>query len=347
MRYAGEQEGRGRRGEHTADGRSPTWGAWRDQWLAGRRVEPQTARQDATRIRRYLTPRWEAVRLNRITRPDVQAWVNELADTQAHRRDGDPRPDATISPATVDRIYRLFSTSMKAAVLDGKLAATPCVGIKLPTVAPGHERYLTRGEFDLIAFHLREPHASMAVLLVGTGMRFGEAAGLHWQRVDLEHGEIHIVETWDPEANEIKPYPKGHLVRAVPIPSWLRAVLEAQIDRQGKPRTSCGLPHRHGARCRSGLVVPAPEGGAFDGHNFGQREWTTAVGLAGVGHCRLHDLRHSYASWLRQAGVDLEEVQRLLGHASITTTQKYSHLGSSQRGGVLAALDQRAPGQSL
>lgn len=349
LRYAGEQEGRGGRGEAVASGRSPTWGTWRDQWLAARRVEPSTAKQDKVRINRYLTPRWERVRLNRITRREVQAWVNDLVETPAHQTAADEDDDAVryLSPATVDRIYRLFSQSLKAAVIDGTLAASPCVGIKIPEPAPGHERYLTRGEFDLIAFHLREPYRSMAILLVATGMRFGEAAGLHWQRVDLAAGLLHVVETWDSSSSTVKPYPKGKKVRSVPIPDWLSAVLAEQIDRHA-PARSCGLKHRSGGpACRSGLVVPAPEGGAFDAHNFGQREWATAVDLAGIDHVRLHDLRHTYASWLVQDGVSLQEVQRLLGHASILTTQRYAHLGTSQHANVLAVLNGHAPAQML
>lgn len=77
----------------------------------------------------------------------------------------------------------------------------------------------------------------------------------------------------------------------------------------------------------------------MDGHNFGQRDLHVAAELAGVAPLRLHDARHSYASWLRQAGVALEEIQRLLGHASSVTTQRYAALGESQYDQILAALN--------
>lgn len=349
-RYAGEQESRARRGELTADGRAPKWDDWRDTWLARRRVEPSTAQQDQIRIDRYLTPHWSGIRLNKIAREDVQEWVNDLAVTPRHdgrkNRDDEEEP-AVLAPATVERIYRLFSASMKAAVDDRRIPLTvnPCKGVKVDEAAPGHERYLTWAEFWLIHHHLNEPYRTMAAVLVGSGMRFGELAGLHWQRVDLAAGMIDVVETWDPASRTIKPYPKGKgkSRRSVPIPAWLTPVLEEQLDRAGPPAAQCGLKHRSGARCRSGLVVRAPEGGALDGHNVGRRDWATACDDSGVGHVRLHDLRHTYASWLVQAGVSLQEVQRLLGHRSITTTQRYAHLGSSQHGRVLAALDQSIP----
>lgn len=348
-RIAGSEETRARNGEATSDGRAPTWGEWAPQWQGARIAEASTIKQDQGRIDRYLIPYWGEKRLNKITRTKVQAWVNLLAKSPAYKS-VPKRPPAgwtppevkPIAPATVDRIFQLFSGSMKAAAEDESIpiSANPCKGVRRPQIAPGHERYLTWGEVVHVSFHLGEPYWTAAWTLVGTGMRFGEFAGMHWQRVDMAAGTIDIVETWDPASGAIKAYPKGRgkSRRTVPIPRWLRPLLEAQLARTG-PGGSCGLRHSSGVRCRSGLVVPAPGGGPIDGHNFGQRDWATAVKLAGIGHVRLHDLRHTYASWLRQAGIDLEEVQRLLGHDSITTTQRYSHLGSTQHAAVLAALN--------
>lgn len=342
LRYAGEQESKTRRGELTQDGRAPTWGTWRDEWLELRVSEASTVSKDGDRIDRYLTPQWGNVRINRITRADVQTWVNELSRTMAYqapvKEDATPRVERQLSPATVERVFRLFSGSMRQAVVHGRLAVSPCVGIKLPTIAPGHERYLTRVELDLVLFHLNEPYKTAVTLLAGTGMRFGELAGLHWQRVDLAEGQIDIVDTWDATDRAIKGYPKGKRRRTVPIVSWVRTALEAQLERQDDPDT-CGLPHSATTRCRSGLVVTGPKGAALDAHNFGRREWALAVKLAGIGPARLHDCRHSFASWLVQDGVPIQEVQRLLGHASITTTQRYAHLGTSQHTRVLAALE--------
>ena len=56
------------------------------------------------------------------------------------------------------------------------------------------------------------------------------------------------------------------------------------------------------------------------------RSWNRARTLAGMPELRVHDLRHSFASFLVNAGCSLYEVQKILGHASITMTQRYSHL---------------------
>ena len=330
-RAAGERESKRRRGEITDDGRAPTWGQWCPIWQSIRTVEPSTAEVDRLRIARYLEPQWGQRRLNKITRSEVQAWVNRLP-TEGTR---------PLAPASVEKVYRLFSASMRAAVKDESvpLLSNPCADVTLPVVAPGHERFLERGEVDLIAYHLNEPYKLAVLLAAGTGMRWGELSGLHWQRVDLGAGLVDIVETWDPTAKRIKPYPKGKRRRAVPIPPWLAVALSDALDRLPADAGTCGQDHAPGgARCRSRLVITGPQGGPLNGRNFGRRDWSTACQLAGVDRARLHDIRHAYASWLVRDGVSLAEVQRLLGHRSSATTERYSHLGQSQNERVLAAL---------
>lgn len=344
-RFAGKEEAAAHAGGPTAAvGRSPKWSQWRDDWLA-RRL--RTDARDLGRIDKYLTPYWGEWRLNKITRDDVKAWVKVLAETpKTVSRPRNPGPDyeppkqQPISAATVERIYQLFSGSMREAVFAGIIPATPCTlkRSERPTIAPGHERFLTRAEFDSVVDALNEPYRTAVVLLGGTGMRFGELAGLHWSRVDLDQGLIHIVETWDAVDDVIKPYPKDEEKRTVPIIDWVQPYLERRLAERGRG-TSCGHRHDGGARCRSDLVVRGPKGAPLDAHNFGEGEWRVAWQQAEVGHLRLHDLRHTYASWLVQAGVSLQEVQRLLGHQSITTTQRYAHLGKSQHDRVLAALN--------
>ena len=321
LRFAGEQESLTRKGLAAYQGRSVTWGAWCEKWCTLRLVERTTSGSDDDRINRWLLPRWGNVPLARITHDEVQAWVGELAEDMA--------------PASVHKVYGLLRSSLKAAVRSGQLAVTPCTDIELPVVPPSDERFLTRTEFDTVAHHLDEPYRTAAILLVGTGMRFGEMAGLHWHRVDLTGMTIDVQETWDGE--RIKSYPKGRRKRRVPLPGWVADAILAY------PSTAkdCGLPHDRGSRCRSGLVIRAPRGGPLNARNMLRRHWAPAVARAGFDHARQHDLRHSTASWLIQDGASLTAVAALLGHSETTVTQRYAHLAGTHMDRVRAILENR------
>jgi integrase len=300
-----------------------TWGEWQTRWSAGRSVAKATLATDERRIRLWLTPTWGDVRLRDITPEHVQRWVSKL-----HKVDKK-------APATVNRCYRLLSGSMRAAVAARLITVSPCREIRLPAPPALQDRFLSDDEVAAIIEELDGPVELAVRVLVGTGMRWGEMAGLHWQSVDLTAGTVDVVHSWDAVGREIKP-PKSHQRRTVPLSADL-------VQRLGKldstRRATCGLTHADSGRCRSGLVIPSRRDTPLNGHNVLARDWKAVCELAGVTGARLHDLRHTYASRLVRAGVPLLQVSKLLGHGSITTTERYSHLADSQWDAVRAVLD--------
>jgi len=325
MAFAREQEERALAGIDTASVKM-TWGEWKTVWLEHRQVEASTSDADLPRIEKWLGPKWGAVPLGEINSLKVQAWVNWLR-TQT-------------SPGSVAKIYHIFSASMTAAVKAHVLLTTPCQHIELPPVPVGLETFYTREQMDQILDRVMEPYRTAYVLMVGTGMRFGEVAGLHWSRVDLDARLIFVAETWSPTAQKVKLYPKGRRLRSVPLSDWVLQNLDVPENRlQG----NCGLEHEeHGRRCVGRLVVPSPRGGALDDHNMRSRHWKRAleaVGLIG----RQHDLRHTFASWLAQDGVPLGEIAAVLGHTETYVTERYRHWGTTHLERVRAAMNGHGP----
>lgn len=302
-----------------------TWGEWCEEWWPTRGVEESTLRSDAGYRDHHLLPQWGDVPIADINRQDIRAWAAKMRKDGAVRKkkDKDGNPVLTpLSAASVQVAVHILSASLSAAVDANIITANPTYRLKLGGGKPTMDRYLTHDEFDRVCAELPHPYRLHAQLLAYTGMRWGESVALRWDRVDVKRGMLLVHRVWDEKNGIEKDYPKGKRRRPVPIPPWLLAEFP------------------EGAR--NDFLSRSPDGDRWKASVFRWR-WDGACRAAGVGHVRIHDARHTYASWLIQAGVALEEVGRLLGHMSPATTQRYAHLGAIPTMRVLNALpDPRA-----
>lgn len=329
-RQAAIKEAEGRenidpRGRHP-DGGKIHWGDWADLWWPTRKVEASTRRADHSKLEKHVRPRWGETPLDDMTRTEIQEWVDELDETD-------------MSASTIHKVFRILSASLKDAVLaePRRLDSSPAVSIKLPTIPPSDKRFLKRDEFDDLVDVVPDWESEVIChLLVGTGMRWGEMVALHRHRVDIEARRIDIVEAYDNEKGEIKPFPKSKQDRSVPITDELAAILKEWMAEK-KTGQTCGAKHRKGSSCKSGLVIPGKDG-VLDYFHFEQYVWRVAVANAEIGKVTIHDLRHTYASWLVQQNIPIEVVSELLGHASLSTTQIYAHFANTQWDRIRAVL---------
>ncbi|MFC9433990.1 tyrosine-type recombinase/integrase [Nocardia sp. NPDC057030] len=299
-----------------------TWGEWLPKWKALRTVEEGTQKIDDQRIGKHLSPRWGSIQLKAIEQHDVQEWIAELRGVMA--------------PTSVDKCYRLLSGSLKAARKAKLITDNPCHEIDLPKAGPSPERFLEDDEYSGLREPLEEFDRLIIDVLVGTGMRMGEAQGLHKEHIDLKRKTISIEWAWDKAARRMKP-PKDHEKRVIPIGDTLTKILARLIKRDGLGEPA---PVRYvaGRSVRSGLLLGHVDGRPFDADNFGKRfqaasrvAWVTdGEEKRRLGKVRPHDLRHTYAGRLVRAGVPIQQVQKLLGHASLRTTQRYASLADSQ-----------------
>lgn len=302
------------------------WSEWVEEWWPTRNVEVSTLKVDRGRLDRHLLPRWGEVPIGSITRHDIKAWTAKMA------------ADGT-GPTTVQRCAHLLSASLTAAVDAEIIDANPAARLKLAGSAKAQERYLTRDELDALLEQMPTTADRLIVdLATHTGLRPGEWAGLHWDRVDLDRGVIRVVETFSELGGFIKAYPKSRKVRDVPLTDDLVATLREERERRGDAASGeCGVEHAAG-RCRSGLVLTTHGGSVVRNSNWSPT-WREAIDAAGIGHARPYDMRHTYASWLLQAGtVTIAELSVLMGHASIQTTMIYAHLAATPNEKVKGAL---------
>ena len=250
--------------------------------------KPKSIRSDEARWKRYILPKLSHRRVADLTREDIQVLRSELSDR----------------PPTFNAVRSLLSTALNLAELWGwrPEGSNPCRHIK-PFKVSHRERYLSQQELVRLSHALSEAEdagtmrpqsiAAFRLLLV-TGCRYGEIRTLRWAEVDFER---HCLRLEDSKTG----------AKMVYLNSAALQVL-ADIDRD--PQNPYVLPGAKPGEPIKNLRI----------------DWQKIRSATGLEDVRLHDLRHTFASFGVNMGLSLQVVGKLLGHHDISTTQIYAHL---------------------
>lgn len=210
------------------------------------------------------------------------------------------------APRTAGYCLATIRQTINHAINTGAFVGNnPVKAARKPKTDNKRERFLTEDEADRLLDALAEKSVQvrdMALLSLHCGLRAGEIFALTWANVDMERGTLSVRDT------------KSGKNRVAFMTESVRAMLDTR--NHGKP---------------SEFVFPAETGGKIGQISQTFVKTVTALGLnAGVTDRRdklvFHTLRHTFASWLVQRGVDLFTVQKLMGHETMTMTQRYAHL---------------------
>lgn len=170
------------------------------------------------------------------------------------------------------------------------------------------------------------PHRDYLAALVYTGMRAGEASALRVGDVDLAHGVIHVRRSFSPAGGGRvrEQSPKSHKERTVPLPSALRSIIVRRVAGLG----------------RNDLVFTGPNGGRLNTSNVRRAvDWDDLRNRLDRPDLRIHDLRHTLATLLFDAGAAANDVQAILGHSSMQVTERSSRARSDAAVRANGALD--------
>lgn len=337
LRKAGKIEDDQRQpGALDVEGGKITLGSWWELWHESRVLAYATDDCYRSTAANHILPVWGEKRLMDITTIELSRWVKNMIHPP--KRSGEkPR-----SPWVVRNALMLMKTMLNAAVVDKRLGSSPAKNVPYPDLPEGLERYLTPDEVEGITFYMDGVNSLLVWVGVQTGLRFGEIAGLHWPRLDLDRGVIQVVEKFDQKAYVVDPLPKDKEQRTVPLPADLvRLLVRYREHAAPEPKTTCGLRHTSG-RCIGDLVFRGARGAPLKSNDWGKGPWKRALTLAGIeGRVRPHDMRHTYASWLIQEGLPLPELARVMGHSDWEVTRRYAHLSDAGFDDVRAALTRR------
>jgi len=246
---------------------------------------------------RFYGAGWRWAQIDRL---GVRGYLGELD------RRGLAKRSAARALSALRSFYRYLQTHHNIANAVVRAARTPKVEKRLPSHFRRDEMEALFQHAELLAESgeftaLRD--LAMLELFYSSGLRLAELAGLEQRHLDLL-------------ADQVKVRGKGRKERIVPVgakaSTALRRYLLAREPVGGRPGADRGAVflNRNGKRIGVGTV---------------QRRMHRLFDAAAGGGRRVHSLRHSFATHLMDAGADLRAVQELLGHASLSTTQIYTH----------------------
>lgn len=296
MRELAESEKKAKRKEQAAEDRLnvPFKTFFDDIFLpeAKTRLKPETTRKMEEHVRNWIDPVTGKTPMREIELIHINRIKGNLAGKSAR---------------TQQYIFRTLSTIWNAAA-DHDLVSGPCptksASFRLPKVDNERQRYLTIAEEKTLLKEVKakSPQAhDMAVVALDAGLRFKEIATLSWGCVDLENGVLRVLDS------------KGR-DRLVPVTNRLKELFESMDPGE-----------------RSALVFPSRSGKVQTQVSSSFKRGLDEAKLnKGVTNKKLrasfHTLRHTFASRLVQAGIDIYRVQRLLGHSTPVMTARYSKL---------------------
>jgi integrase len=282
--------------------------------------KPTTVANYSIIARRHLAPApFGALTLDRLRPSDIEALVVV-------------KRAAGLSDSTVRLIYTVCRSMLDIAVRDGLVRRNAAATVRRPTIKRAEARYLTVEEVGrLMQAASGDRLEPLIVLMLGTGLRRGEALALHWSDVDLAGGHVRVKWTLARvDRRLVFDEPKTERSRRfVPLPSPVADALKVHRSEQLAERLAAPvwMPWEE----HPDLVFTTHIGTPLDPRNALRAFASIAesAGLAGVG---LHTLRHSAASALIASGAHLKVVQELRGHSSYgITADIYSHVAMEQQ----------------
>lgn len=288
-----------------------TVGGFMDRWSrdwAALNVSPKTLERYRELIKNQIIPHIGSRPIQKLRAVDL----TDLYATLVR--------DKGLAPRTVGHVHRLLHHALGHALTWEVIAKNVASLVKPPKVPTAEVEIIREDDIKAVLQKLRDkPLYPIVTLALATGMRRGELLALRWQDVDLDGGTISVERSLEETKAGLRfKGPKTeHGTRTINIPPSIVAELRTHWRDQQKRRLAIGA----GKSPADALVFPAWNGGPRSPHAV-SKEWRLArLGVS------FHALRHTHASSLIAASVDVLTISRRLGHASPSITlDVYGHL---------------------
>ena len=315
-----------------ADPGKLTLGEWITTWLEDymkNSLRQTTYESYYIQVHKHIVPGIGNIKLKDLDTSDLQRFYNAKlergrCDKVKNEKGEMVQRQGGLAPKSVRYIHGIINTSIEQAIKEHKLVVNPAKATKLPRNPKKEMKTLSVDDVTKFLTHAKKYRYYTAYLLdLATGLRRGELLALRWKDIDLDNGTIninrHLVKIKGGVAFQ---EPKTKLSkRIVEITDEAISVLKQLSTRQKSEILKAGE-----AYIKDDLVFCTTLGNHLQPRSF-TRDFQGCLKQAGLERIRFHDVRHTYATMLLEAGVALNTVQEQLGHHSPTfTAEQYGHV---------------------
>ena len=306
---------------------------WLEGWLADQQgLAPKTLERYRELIRHQIIPHLGHWPLQKLRPVQIQTWHTKLLK-EGRRKGGG------LSARTVGHAHRVLGKALADATRLEMISRDVTAAIPPPKVEAADVRILTREQIAEVIAKLRGHSLhSITVLALATGMRRGELAGLRWADIDLDGAKLRVERSLEETKAGLRfKTPKTkHGRRVITLPASAVEVLHHHRRQHLERRLALGLGKLHA----DALVFPAFDGVTPMSPDNLSRDWARTCRRLQLPLVMFHSLRHTHASALIAAGLDVLTISRRLGHAKpATTLNVYGHLFRQSDSGAAAAIE--------
>lgn len=281
-------------------------------------------------INAHIIPDLGKKKVSKLTRLDVQQWVNSLGEERQIKRKDGTVTTKKLSPKSIRNYYSILSGIMQFGIHMDIIDQSPCRDIILPKKEQKEAKYYSKEEVsDLLEALDRVPQeelkykAAIYIALFG-GLRKGEIAGLNWEDVDMESGQISIkrtrmIQTGSGIYEDVPKTEKS--IRTITLPSQVISLLRSLRAQQNEEKL------RLGSKWEDSPALLKNSFGAPLYPQMLHRWFSQFIKENKLPSITLHGLRHTHTSLLAYMQTDKVEISKRLGHSQVSTTLNiYTHL---------------------
>lgn len=311
---------------------------WLTEYMGG--VKPLTVKQYQSMSRTHIFPALGAVRLDKLTSPQIQRFYNELGRTGRSIKTRNKKTGkieiskGPLSPKTVKNVHGILSKALNTAVSQGMLSINPAGRVTVPRVEPKEIQPLTEEQqkafFEAIRTH---KHKNLYTTIILTGLRESEAIGLTWDCVDFQKGTLKVYRQYQKRTMKEGGYQfaalKNDKTRTIKLSPYMLSILEQQEAKQAEEKSKAGDAWKgfQNDKERETYFIFTSEIGLPLSSDTVYGCFKRIAKKIGAPYARVHDLRHTFATVSLQCGDDLKTVQNALGHATAAFTMSvYAHV---------------------